>query len=58
MPDTKKMVLISSLSPTVSWSIQKKLDRTKGTVIVEPNAVRYCWKERISEVFAGRAVQI
>lgn len=39
------MVLMTLLIPTSSLSIQKNGARTKGTVKMAPNAVRYCCKE-------------
>ena len=39
-PEIKKIVLMSSLRPTVSRSMQNDSYRTRGTVIVDPNAVK------------------
>ena len=40
IPDTKNIVDMISLSPTRSSSMHMASRRTKGTVNVEPNAVR------------------
>ena len=50
IPDTKKIVLISSLLARLLSAIHKGPARMKGTAMVDPNIVMYCCKEKVKEI--------